>query len=67
MPFVPDKPTRLNLDTRLTRTRRSLMCRWQAIRYYCKLTWLAFCLRPLPHFQPSTLGVPMPKSGTSEC
>jgi hypothetical protein len=32
------------------------MSRWQTIRYYCKLTWLAFCLRPLPHFQPSPLG-----------
>lgn len=29
------------------------MSLWQLIRYYGKLTLLAFCLRPLPHFQPS--------------
>jgi hypothetical protein len=29
------------------------MYRWESLRYYCKLTLLAFCLRPLPHFQPS--------------
>lgn len=29
------------------------MSRWETLRYYCKVTLLAFCLRPLPHFQPS--------------
>jgi hypothetical protein len=29
------------------------MSLWQALRYYGKLMLLAFCLRPLPHFQPS--------------
>jgi hypothetical protein len=29
------------------------MSGWLTIRYYCQVTWLAFCLRPLPHFQPS--------------
>jgi hypothetical protein len=28
------------------------MYRLECLRYYCKLTLLAFCLRPLPHFQP---------------
>lgn len=29
------------------------MYRWQALRFFCKLTLLAFCLRPLPHFRPT--------------
>jgi hypothetical protein len=28
------------------------MSRWESLRYYCKVTLLAFCLRPLPHFRP---------------
>jgi hypothetical protein len=53
MPPIPDQQTRSNLETRLSLTGRSLMSRWETVRYYCKLTLLAFCLRPLPHFQPS--------------
>jgi hypothetical protein len=33
------------------------MYRLESLRYYCKLTLLAFCLRPLPHFQPSVRNV----------
>jgi hypothetical protein len=29
------------------------MTRWDWLRFFCKVTILAFCLRPLPHFQPS--------------
>lgn len=29
------------------------MSLWQSLRYYGKRMLLAFCLRPLPHFQPS--------------
>jgi hypothetical protein len=29
------------------------MSLWKSLRYYGKLTLLAFCLRPLPHYQPS--------------
>ncbi len=53
MPAIPEKRTRVRRKLCLTWTGRSLMSRWNVIRYYCKLTWLAFCLRPLPHFQPS--------------
>jgi hypothetical protein len=31
------------------------MSRWETLRYLCKLTLLAFCLRPLPHFKPAAL------------
>ncbi len=53
MPSIPDKPTQPSLDIRLSLTGGSLMSQWETIRYYCKLTWLAFCLRPLPHFRPT--------------
>jgi hypothetical protein len=53
MPAIPDELTQFTLKTWLSKTGRSLMSRWKVIRYYCKLTWLAFCMRPLPHFQPS--------------
>lgn len=29
------------------------MSQLETIRYYCKLTLLAFCLRPLPPFHPA--------------
>jgi hypothetical protein len=53
MPSVPDSRSRLNLEIRLLLQGRSLMSRWETLRYYAKMTLLAFCLRPLPHYQPS--------------
>jgi hypothetical protein len=29
------------------------MKHWESLRFFCKLTLLAFCLQRLPHFRPS--------------
>jgi hypothetical protein len=50
---VPTSRSRPNVQTRQTLQGRSLMSRWETLRYYCKLTLLAFCLQPLPPFRPS--------------
>jgi hypothetical protein len=66
MSSIPAKPTLPDPETRLALTGRSLMSRWETIRFYCKLTWLAFCLRPLPHFRPSLSGVPARNFGKQD-
>lgn len=66
MSSIPVKPTLANNETRLSLTGRSLMSRWETIRFYCKLTWLAFCMRPLPHFRPSLYGVPARNFATQD-
>lgn len=53
MPSVLDNHCRRNRKNRPHLPGRSLMSQWTTLSYYCKLLILAFCLRPLPHFQPS--------------
>jgi hypothetical protein len=52
MPHVPCAARGFTL-TLTSLPGRSLMSRWKTLRYFCKVTLLAFCLRPLPHFQPA--------------